>query len=927
VKSKGAAKHDGVSRLFQAFTGKTGAEEFPLLPLRDLVLFPQTVIPIFITYKAGIAAVEAALGKDFRLFTACLKGPAESVAPQGNEAAVSGSGSSPASSGTAGIPENRRQRNNTQENSIPASLPNSVSPGKTGRLFPQSLWPLPSQKQNARVLYAGTGSGDTWRTGTVVRIVQHLKLPDNTYRLVLQGEYRANIVSTQEQKDYGVVKIVPITAVGVTDLSSPEIAALARTVQKSFAQYAELSKKIGAETLTAADRTESPERLVNLIGNTLSVKAERKIELLSIEDAKTRLEKTLEMLELENEIFGIQKNISGKVKSRMEKTQREYILHEQLREINKELGKEGAEDEFADLEKAIVERRPPEEILAKAKKELNRLRKLQPFSPEAGVIRGYLEWISDLPWGEYSSEAGAEQGDLTAAERILNEDHFDMHKAKERILEFIAVRELTQRENKEAGIKGPILCFVGPPGTGKTSLGKSVARALGRRFVRISLGGVRDEAEIRGHRKTYVGALPGKIIQSMRKAEVSNPVFLLDEIDKLSSDFRGDPASALLEVLDPEQNVNFSDHYLEVPYDLSKVLFIATANSLHTIPYPLLDRMEIIEIPGYGENEKLTIAQQFLVPKELKENGLSSARISFKDEAILEIERYWTMESGVRSLEREIARCARRIARGAVENGYGADPEKPVSSFKKEVQREDLEKLLGRRKYKNDVVYKEARVGVSYGLAWTETGGTMLPVETIRFEGHGDLIMTGNLGDVMKESARIALSFLRSVQDHYTFTVDDIGKTDFHIHVPEGAIPKDGPSAGITLASSLLSTLCGTAPKPAIAMTGELTLTGRVLPIGGLKEKLLAAIRNGMEKVLLPGDNREDWEELDKDIKDRLSIDFVESAEEVFAILFNESILQKTETKRKTAKKNGKPKAVAAKPLSKGKKPAKLPPG
>jgi ATP-dependent Lon protease len=819
-------KHGGVSRLLRAFKGKNDTEEFPILPLRDLVLFPQTVIPMFVTYGVGIAAVDIALGRDFRMFAACLRNSGETQAAD--------------ESGRKG-----------------------ASP---------------------------SGSGETHSVGTVVRIVQHLKLPDNTYRVVLQGEYRARILAVSEQKDYTAVNVEPIMPVGFTDIANPESAALARTIQKSFAQYAELSKKVGAETLTAAERTESPERLVNLIGNCLAIKTHRKLELLSIADTGARLEKLLEILELENEIFGIQKNISGKVKSRMDKTQREYILHEQLKEINKELGKENTEDEFADLEKAILERHPPGEILDKAKKELTRLRKLQPFSPEAGVIRGYLEWISDLPWNEYTPESGAVLGDLSAAEKILNEDHFNMKKAKQRIIEFIAVRELAAHENTDLGIKGPILCFVGPPGTGKTSLGKSVARALKRSFVRISLGGVRDEAEIRGHRKTYVGALPGKIIQSMRRAGTANPVFLLDEIDKLSSDFRGDPASALLEVLDPEQNSSFTDHYLELPFDLSKVLFIATANSLHTIPYPLLDRMEIIEIPGYGENEKLAIARQFLVPKELKENGLSRAQITFKDEAILEIERHWTMESGVRSLEREIARCVRRIARIAVEKGYGADPERPLSSFKKTVTKNDLEKILGRRKYKNDVVYKDARIGVCYGLAWTEYGGTMLPVETIRFEGHGDLIITGNLGDVMKESARIALSYLRSVSDRYNFTLDKIGTTDFHVHVPEGAIPKDGPSAGITLASSLLSTLCGTAPKPAIAMTGELTLTGRVLPIGGLKEKLLAAIRNGMETVLLPADNREDWEELDKDIKDKLTVNFVESAGDVFDLLFDESV-------------------------------------
>jgi ATP-dependent Lon protease len=739
-----------------------------------------------------------------------------------------------------------------------------------------------------------------------------------------------------------------------------------RSLQKSFVQYAKYSKKINTETISAVERAEDPERLANLICNASALKTEKKIELLKYTDTRERLLAILETLELENEIYGIQKNISGKVRSKMDKRHREYILHEQLKEINKELGKDKVEDEFAILEKRITDKKPTAEVLEKASKEIARLRKLQPLSPEAGVLRGYLEWISDLPWSDFTVDSR----DLSAAEKILDEDHFGMKKAKDRILEFIAVRQLLSEEEntvsseqgavssensgKDSGekgagsseqefsdtkipqddaeadkiptadahsslltphcslpptphsIKGPILCFVGPPGTGKTSLGKSVARALGRKFVRISLGGVRDEAEIRGHRKTYVGALPGKIIQSMRKAETVNPVFLLDEIDKLSSDFRGDPASALLEVLDPEQNSTFVDHYLEVQYDLSKVMFITTANSLHTIPYPLLDRMEIIEVPGYGENEKLTIAKQFLVPKELRENGLSNAKIKFTDEAIKNIIRHWTMESGVRNLERETARCIRRVAREAVNKGYSLNGEKDISTFSKTITPSSLEKLLGKKKYKRDLVFKEARIGVTYGLAWTETGGTILPVETIRYDGSSELLITGNLGDVMKESARIALSYLRSTADRYNFsfkttdkvkTLQIFDKSDFHIHVPEGAIPKDGPSAGITLASSLLSTLCKTPPLPCIAMTGELTLTGRVLPIGGLKEKLLAAIRNGMEKVLLPRDNESDWSELDKDIRDSIQIEFVETADDVFRILFPQSIKQVTKVR------------------------------
>jgi ATP-dependent Lon protease len=817
-------------------------EELVFLPLKDLVLFPNTVVPVFITYRPGIIAVEESLKRDHRLFASCVPDQREDSREPGRSAGSTGG--------------NRKF--------VPVA-------------------------------------------GTVVRIIQRLRLPDGAFRVVLQGEYRGTIADIDRRSvsgtalpltgalraaegpegapGYALVRVDPIQYL-LPGEGSVDNTALIRAVQRAFAQYAELSRKIGVDTLAAVEKLENPERLVNLIANSMALKTEKKLELLSVTDSKNRLEAALETLEMENEIYSIQRNISGKVKSRMEKNQREYILHEQLKEINKELGTDKTEDEFADLEKIIETKNPPAEVLAKARKEIGRLRKLQPFTPEAGVLRAYVEWIADLPWSEYS----ADSVDLGEAERVLDEDHYDMRKAKERIIEFIAVRQLNTAGNGAAGIKGPILCFTGPPGTGKTSLGKSVARALGRSFVRISLGGVRDEAEIRGHRKTYVGALPGKIIQSMRKAGTMNPVFLLDEIDKLSSDFRGDPASALLEVLDPEQNSTFTDHYMELAYDLSKVLFITTANSLHTIPYPLLDRMEIIEIPGYGEHEKLAIAKRFLVPKELEQNGLKDAAVRFTDESLRDIIRYWTMESGVRGLEREIARCARRIAREAVRKHFGT-PSKPLGGFRRTVRHADLEKLLGRRKYQRDVVFKEERIGVTYGLAWTETGGTMLPVETRGFEGTGELIITGNLGDVMKDSARIALSWLRSAGENYRFQLD-IAKTDFHIHVPEGAIPKDGPSAGITLASSLLSTLCQRAPRPGIAMTGELTLTGRVLPIGGLKEKLLAAIRNGMEQVLLPEANRDDWEELDKDIREALPVEFVENAEDAFSLLFGEEIRQ-----------------------------------
>jgi len=848
----GLMKESAVEPLLSSGEKLTG-ECLTLLPLRDLVLFPNTVVPVFITGQPGMAALTQSLKRDNRLFAVCQK-KQDALQP-----------------GLKGV-----------EPEVRGSPPlDGLDPG-------EYVWPV----------------------GTAVRIIQHLRLPDSTFRVVLQGEYRGRINEFEPHGEYSLVKVSPLDTGSFSDTPSSQDIALLRAVQRAFTQYAELSKKIGTDTLLAVERSENPERAANLICNSSHFKTEKKIELLAVPDVRERLEAVLETLERENEIFGIQKNISGKVKSRIDKHQREYYLHEQLKEINKELGKDNKGDEFSELEKLIEAKAPPEEVSAKAAKELNRLRKLQPLSPEAGVLRGYLEWISDLPW----SETSVDSGDLDAAQLILDEDHFNMRKAKDRILEFIAVRQLlaSAQSAEKSPIKGPILCFIGPPGTGKTSLGKSVARALGRRFVRISLGGLRDEAEIRGHRKTYVGALPGKIIQSMRKAGTMNPVILLDEIDKLSSDFRGDPASALLEVLDPEQNGTFTDHYMEVTYDLSKVLFITTANSLHGIPYPLLDRMEIIEIPGYGENEKLSIARQFLVPKELKENGLSTAKIKFTDDALKSIIRYWTMESGVRGLEREIARCIRRVARQAVADGYGAQetteefhgenfiqpPGPPpavtntVSAFKKTVKSEDLEKLLGRRKYKNDVMFREARVGVSCGLAWTETGGATLPVESARFDGSGEVLMTGNLGDVMKESARIALSYLRSVRNNYKYLVKDIGKTDFHIHVPEGAIPKDGPSAGIAIATSLLSTLCQKPPRPGIAMTGELTLTGRVLPIGGLKEKLLAAIRNGLEKVLLPADNRGEWDELDKDITTAINVEFVENATDAFAILFDKSIKQ-----------------------------------
>jgi len=520
--------------------------------------------------------------------------------------------------------------------------------------------------------------------------------------------------------------------------------------------------------------------------------------------------------------------------------------------------------------------------MERAEKEAGRLSKLQPMSPESGVLRTYLEWFADLPWSNKSED----NRDIDLAERILDEDHYDMKKPKERVLDFLAVRQLQDKA------KGPILCFVGPPGTGKTSLGRSVARALNREFIRVSLGGVRDEAEIRGHRKTYVGALPGKIIQSLRKAGTVNPVFLLDEIDKLSNDFRGDPASALLEVLDPEQNSTFMDHYLEVPYDLSRIMFITTANSIHSIPPPLRDRMELIEIPGYTDLEKEQIARKFIIPKQLTENGLAWADVQFQRPAVLSLIRIYTMESGVRNLERQIAGIIRKIAREAVKEGYLPSDEDPRPQFKVVIAEKSLKKYIGPPLFESDLVYKSTAPGLAHGLAWTEMGGKILPVEVSLLPGEGKLILTGSLGDVMKESAQIALSFIRSHAEDFELSQDFQKETDIHIHVPQGAIPKDGPSAGITLTAATLSSLTSRPVRPSTAMTGEITLTGRLLAIGGIKEKVLAAYRNNMDTVVMPEENRKDIEELPKEVKSRVSFRFFSTVSDALEFLFSQKEIQ-----------------------------------
>jgi len=759
---------------------------------------------------------------------------------------------------------------------------------------------------------------DVHDVGTVSRVLQMLKLPDGKIRLLVEGLERAAISKYSETRDSFRVIVRPILQ--TTDIT-PQISALMRTALSQFARYTEVSKKVPPEAVTAVEGADLPDTLVDLIAGNLPLKLPQKLELLSIEDAEVRLERCAAIVASEIEVLSLEQEITGKVRRKLEKTQKDYFLNEQLKEIQRELGAEGEDPTGArELEEKVKAKGLPAEVAEKCQKELKRLGRMQPMSPESALLRTYLEWISDLPW----KEATTDNHDIERARQILDEDHYDLKKVKERILDFIAVRQLSPT------VKGPILCFIGPPGTGKTSLGRSVARSLGRNFVRVSLGGVRDEAEIRGHRKTYVGALPGKILQSMRKAGSRNPVFLLDEIDKMSSDWRGDPASALLEVLDPEQNATFVDHYLEVPYDLSHVMFITTANSSHNIPYPLRDRMEVIEISGYTEFEKEKIAEKFLVPKQIKENGLDWANITFQKSAILKLIRGFTMEAGVRNLEREIANIIRKIAREAVKEGrmppaptlspppqlvasQSVQPEASLSEERPEVavasavQPEqadqvslpsaaapfavtvtgrNVEKYLGKVKFLENTFSRDVKPGLAYGLAWTEVGGQLLPVEVAILEGKGELMLTGSLGDVMKESAQAALSFLRAHHAALGIPADFTKDRDIHIHVPEGAIPKDGPSAGITLAAALLSAVSGVALKSGFAMTGEITLTGRLLPIGGVKEKVLAAHRYKMTHVLLPRRNEKDLEEIPSEVQQDMGFEFADSVLDAFAILF-----------------------------------------
>ncbi len=759
----------------------------PLLPLRDIVVFPYMVVPLFVGRAKSIRALEDAMGRERELMLCAQREAAEDE---------------------------------------------------------------PSES-------------DIYSVGTLGSIIQLLRLPDGTVKVLVEGKSRARVKRFVDEEPFFSCEI---DVLGERDGASVETEALVRTVHSTFEAYIKLNKKVPPETLNTVTAINDAGRLSDTIVAHLNLKLEERQELLENTSASKRLEDVYARMQAEIEVLEVERKIRGRVKKQMERSQKEYYLNEQMRAIQKELGeRDEFKNEIDELEEQLRAKRMPEETLKRAEKEVKKLKMMSPMSAEATVVRNYIDWIISLPWDEYKDE----NHDILDAERILDEDHYGLEKPKERILEYLAVQALVER------MKGPILCLVGPPGVGKTSLGKSIARATGRDFVRVSLGGVRDEAEIRGHRRTYIGALPGKVIQSLKKAGSGNPVFLLDEVDKMSMDFRGDPSSALLEVLDPEQNHTFNDHYLDLDYDLSRIMFICTANVLAQIPRPLQDRMEIIQIPGYIEGEKLAIARQYLVPKQRAANGLAEEHIEFSDAAILEVIRHYTRESGVRNLEREIASICRKVARDVVKAGDAASLARITPAR--------VKKLLGVQKFRFGRAEEEDRVGVCTGLAYTEVGGELLQTEVSVTPGKGKLQVTGRLGEVMQESANAAMSYVRSRAKQLGLTRDFYSKVDIHIHVPEGATPKDGPSAGITIATAISSALTRVPIRSSVAMTGEITLRGRVLPIGGLKEKMIAAHRGGIDTIVIPKENEKDLVEIPANVKRNLQIILVEHMDEVLA--------------------------------------------
>ena len=767
--------------------GKGQVETLPLLPLRDVVIFPYMVAPLFVGREKSIRALEEAMKKNKEIFLVAQKD------------------------------------------------------AKTND---------PTEK-------------DIHDIGTIGTIVQMLRLPDGTVKVLVEGKSRACVRNYLPNKNYIMVEVENIPE---RDDIGVETEALVRTLVTAFENYVKFNKKIPSEVLVTVSSIEDTGRLSDTISSHLSFKLEDKQEILETINPTKRLEKLYEKIQSEVEIMQIEKKIRGRVKKQMEKAQKEYYLTEQMRAIQKELGeKDDLKSEIQEFEDKLKKKKMSKEAEQKVKKEIKKLKQMSPMSAEATVGRNYIDWLLSIPWKDEKTD---DRIDIDKAHNILEEDHFGLEKPKERILEYLAVQALTNK------IKGPILCFVGPPGVGKTSLAKSIARSMGRKFVRVSLGGVRDEAEIRGHRRTYIGALPGKIIQGVKKAGTNNPVFLLDEIDKLGMDFRGDPASALLEALDPEQNSFFNDHYLEVDYDLSNVMFITTANVLHTIPWALQDRMEIIRISGYTEDEKLEIAKKFLVPKQREAHGLKEENFKISDNTILDVIRYYTREAGVRTLEREIATLCRKAARDVVKKG----PDHIVKLTPAVIKKENY---LGIPKFKHGEIEEKDHIGMSTGLAWTEVGGELLTIEVSIVPGKGNFTVTGKLGEVMQESTQAAMSYVRSRAEKLGLERGFHQKVDIHIHVPEGATPKDGPSAGIAISTAIVSALIRKPVKHDLAMTGEITLRGRVLPIGGLKEKILAAHRGKVKTIIIPQDNEKDLKEIRESILKDIKIKIVEHMDEV----------------------------------------------
>lgn len=751
----------------------TEKSSFPVLPLRDIVVFPHMIVPLFVGREKSVKALEAVMQDDQNILLASQKDAAE------NDPEVDG----------------------------------------------------------------------IYTVGVIANVLQLLKLPDGTVKVLVEGKARVQISEFLDNPDYFEATCEPVEE---TQSDDAAIEALVRSVTEEFGRYAKMNSNVPDEAQGAVAEISDPAKLADTIAGHLGVKIEEKQGVLEISDVGERLEKIYSLMQGELSVLQVERKIKSRVKSQMERTQREYYLNEQMKAIQKELGDSGeGQDDTSEYEEKIAETKLSKEAKEKAEAELKKLKQMSPMSAEATVVRNYLDWMFSIPWGTQKRV----KKDLNAAQGILDDDHYGLEKVKERIVEYLAVQ---QRSKK---LKGPILCLVGPPGVGKTSLGKSVAKATGREFIRISLGGVRDEAEIRGHRRTYIGSMPGKIIQSMKKAKTNNPLILLDEIDKMGQDFRGDPASAMLEVLDPEQNSTFMDHYLEVEYDLSNVMFITTANS-YTMPRPLLDRMEVISIAGYTEEEKSEIAKRHLLPKQLKGHGLKAGEFSLEDDALIEIIRTYTREAGVRNLERELAKLCRKAVTRIIK-----DKEETVT-----VTPENLEDMLGVRRFKYGLAEETDQVGVATGLAWTEVGGDLLSIEALRLPGKGRMKTTGKLGDVMKESIDAAASYIRSRSPELGIMPPEFEKIDIHVHVPEGATPKDGPSAGIAMVTSIVSVLTQIPVRRDLAMTGEVTLRGNVLPIGGLKEKLLAALRGGIKTVLIPKENVKDLPEIPDVVKNGLEI-------------------------------------------------------